>query len=82
MENAPHFRSIEEMDKLIENVAMENGMKAIEIQSDLAAAVMEGASEPEEAYLEEVAELSGVSIEELRNYALRQLEKLNDESEI
>lgn len=72
MENAPNFRRIEEIDRLLEDFATREGIDPDDALSDLLTFwKISQEDEDARAYLEAMAEELGVSIEEVIHYAIK-----------
>ena len=64
-----------EIDKMIENLAGEKEMSPDEIMSDIATfASYDGNEDPNLDYIEQMAELLGLSVEEMTGYAIKKAE--------
>ncbi len=81
MEKMPNFEGRErEIDQMIERLAEMQEMTSDEIMSDLATyAPYEGNEDPNQEYLNEVAEMMGISVEELTAYAIKKAQEFLEE---
>ncbi len=77
MEGLPNYESREdEIDALIEQLAEAEGMNKDDIISDIITfAPIEGSENSNPDYIAEVAEMIGISIEEMNKYALQKAEE-------
>ncbi|MEN9614026.1 MAG: hypothetical protein RLZZ347_333 [Candidatus Parcubacteria bacterium] len=76
MEGAPNFEQRERgIDGLIESLAEQQGMTADDVLGDIAVfAPYEGNESANPDYIEQVAEMIGISVEEMTFYALKKAE--------
>ena len=61
-----------EIDKMIESLALAEGMSGDDIISDLATfAPYDGNDDPNPDYIEQMADMVGISVEEMTEYAIK-----------